>query len=203
MATSRQFALLGVLAPPASGYFRNSMTDGNCYFRKGQKLPHHLDIFATQWHCPDDLPHSINSVVSWNCYFRKGQKQFRHHLNIFATQWHYPDNLPHGIRAVTCSQALPLQIYFYDAWPSRTGRPSWPHGYKKAPKDSNEGQDETNEQLDLRDRPHILFPTLTPLRRQAYENSSAATLFTFMSPISLHDLLSTISKTTANPIELF
>ena len=49
--------------------------------------------------------------------------------------------------------------------------PALPYGYKKAPKDSNEGQDETNEQLDLRDR-------LTPISNaNATTTSSLRELF--------------------------
>src|SRR5947207_8397227 len=49
---------------------------GIAIFKRGKRfhqLPY-LNIFTTQWHCPDDHPYFINGrMVPRNCYFRKGQ----------------------------------------------------------------------------------------------------------------------------------
>src|SRR6266516_2002609 len=46
------------------------MVPWNCDFQKRQKkFRHllHLNTFATQWHCPDNLPHSINGIrAAWS-----------------------------------------------------------------------------------------------------------------------------------------
>src|SRR5947207_6278187 len=55
-----------VLAPPASGYFGDSMTDENCYSRKWLRLLRHLhrlNTFGFQRYLVDDPPQSKNGTT--------------------------------------------------------------------------------------------------------------------------------------------
>src|SRR5947207_371806 len=59
-----------ILAPPATDYFGDSMTNENCNSREGRRRLRYLhshNSFVTQWNVHDDLPQSENgrSAVLW------------------------------------------------------------------------------------------------------------------------------------------